>query len=1175
MGIRIIRGAIRSGKSGICLREIEKIHSEKPSARCVMIVPDHYSYETEKTFVERFGGIGLNNIEVLTLRRMAINMLSAEELNHLTDAGRQMLIYKAAESACEELSGMDGMDMKLVTSMRRRGFLDVASSLISEMKRYLVTPEELKERAEAIEDNKTLKNKLTALSLVYANYVSYADRCGCTDSEDDLFRLAERIEKGSEFGDDTYVWINRFDKFMPQQVKVLEALLKRGAHMTVSLCCPEAEDETERLLYVQTEKTLALLRKLADEYGFDGEVHAGRGLSHIKDKPDLYRLLRYWTEEFRCEEEPKNIALFQSRDTYGEIERIACKITDLVRDEGYRYRDIAILCGDEEEYRHLIEAVFGEYEIPYFTDRKIILSDHPIAMQILSLFSVIDEDFSYDSVFRYLRSGFIYREEKRGSRVFYTALDQEDVDALENFVLKCGIRGAKRWLGEETWLRETDIVDAAFGDESKSETDENIDALRRFAAAPIAEFAQRVKGRKTAEEFASALFDYLRDIHLYEGLKSDISALRKNGMLNEAEQFTKIWNLILDVLGQTISALGDDKMKIDDFAAYMTVGLSKCEIRTIPSGIDQVYVGSVERSSHTSVRAMFVAGAKNGTFPTVVKTEGFLSNKDRLTLKDDYGVTLAPDTKQKTDEQYFKVYRALCAVSEKLYLSYSMQDEKGSPIAPSDMLSDIYRKFPKMRVSDNLMSSPASEAVYISSPKATAHRMLITLSDRYGGRKNPLWDMVREWYEENEERRSILAVADRADYYDRRGVMLDSDIASMLYNGKIIYSASRINAFALCPFGYFVRYGLGAREREEWDITPANMGSYAHRVINDFCISVEDGAVTNEEKINAWRSLDEQKREALLSKIIDETCENMLSSEVRDKERTAGIFRRMGKTVSAAAALVQKTLSAGGFAENGMECKFEIDLTENVALHGLIDRIDVCEAADGKSYMRIIDYKTGKTKFDVVNIANGCDMQMVIYALAAAELMKKRGVGAEVSGIYYTGVRSKYRSLTPTVTEENIKEKNVKDMSLDGVTFAPEGESERARVIQNMDNAFFVNGRSDFLGIKTDKDGNIKGVRSDDEINGIMAHVRETLTDMDSRAREGDISLNPYDNASGGACAYCAYESVCKFDEKRRTVREKKGGADEVWEFMRTKGAALKGGKSDDEMDRSSEKGDI
>lgn len=1168
MGISIIRGAICSGKSKMCLDAIEKVHNENSEARCIMIVPDHYSYETEKQFVERFGGIGLNNIEVLTLRRMAINILSAKELNHLSPAGKQMLIYKAVKEGCDELRNADNMDMKLITSMQRQGFLDVMASLISEMKRYLVTPEMLLEKAESIRDNRTLKNKLTALACVYGKYITYAKETGLGDSDDDLYTLAKRIESGSEFDENTYIWVNRFDKFMPQQLCVIEALLKKGAHITVSICCPVAEDETERELYIQTEKTVDKIMSLADIYGFDGVCRAGEGLSHIKDKPDLYRLFRFWNEDFEYKDKPRNMALFQSRDTYGEIERIACKITDLVRDEGYRYRDIALLCGNEEEYRHLIEAIFGEYEIPYFTDRKIILSDHPIAMQILSLFSVLEEDWSYESVFRYLRSGFIYRKETKGRYTFYKPIDQSEIDEMENFVLKCGIRGKKRWLGEDTWNSDNDIVDTAFGDGEKEEVNDKIETLRREIAEPVGKFANNVKGRRTAEEMARALFEYLDDINLYAGLKAEISAFQKKGMVNEAEQFTKIWNLILDVLNQTTSALHGDKLKIDEFAEYMNAGLSKCEIRTIPSGIDQVYVGSVERSSHTNVKAVFVVGAKNGTFPVNIKTEGFLSNKDRDTLLEEYGITIAPDTKKKMDEQYFKVYRALCAVTDKLFFSYSIQDEEGASQTPSHMLMEIYRKFPKMRASDNLIGDASQDGVYISSPKATIHKMLINLSKRHDGQKNPLWDMVYGWYSKSGEWNRLLSLMDRADYYSRRGVMLDSDIANVLYNGKITYSASRINTFARCPFEYFLKYGLGARERDEWDITPANMGSYAHRVINDFCLEVEEGAETNRDKIAAWRNLTGDRRDEILDAIIDETCENMLSSSARDKERTAGIFRRMGKTISSAAGLVQKSLSAGDFAENGMEYKFEIDITENVALQGLIDRIDTCETDSGKSYMRIIDYKTGKTEFDVVNIANGYDMQMVLYALAAAQMMKKDGRDVDVTGIYYTGVRSKYKPLTGKVTEDNIKEQTAAKLSLDGVTFAPEGEEERGHMLYSMDNGFFENQESAFTKVKIDKDGNIKGVASLDEINGLMAYARETLIDMDRRVRNGEIGMHPYVQKSKScACDYCDYGSVCKFDESRREVREAAGNREEIWEAMKIKGAALKGDETDADVD--------
>lgn len=1158
MGISIIRGGISSGKSDVCMRQIEKIHNENPEARCIMIVPDHYSYETERKFVEKFGGTGLNNIDVLTLRRMAISCLSAKQLNHLTESGKQMLIFKAANTAREEIKNIADMDMSLVTAMQKQGFLDIAASLISELKRYLVTPEMLIDKAQAVSDNRTLKNKLTVLASVYEKYCSYVSESECTDSDDDLYALAECIKGSNEFNSDTYVWVNRFDKFMPQQLCVLRALLDKGVHMTVSVCCPETEDESERELYVQTEKTVDVVMRLGEEYGFEGSLNAGKALSHLKNKPDLYKLMRYWTEDFVYEGEPKNMSLFQSRDTYGEIERTACRIVDLVRDGNYRYRDIAILCGDEEEYRHIIEAVFAEYEIPYFTDRKIILSDHPIAMQLQSLIGIIGEDWSYEAVFRYLRSGFIYRRAEKGKYVFFNPLDQEDIDELENFVLKYGIRGKSKWLSDDAWKRENDIMGTAFNDENEAETNERLEAVRHEITAPISKFTEAVKGKKTAEEFAAAIFNYLEDINLYQGLKSDIASFKKNGDVNRAEQFTKIWNLILDVLNQTVTALGDDKMTLDEFGEYMSVGLSKCEIRTIPSAIDQVYVGSVERSSHSNVKVMFIVGAKNGTFPTSIKTEGFLSNKDRNTLRENYGIEIAPDTKKKMDEQYFKVYRAIAAVSEKLYMSYSVQNEKGDSQSASHMLMEIHRKFPEISVTDNLLPDADTDKMYLSSPKATIHKMLINLSKRHTGVKNPLWNIVREWYEQNQGWKRILSLMDRADYYNRRGIMLDSDIAAMLYAGKITYSASRINTFASCPFEYFLKYGLGAREREEWEVTPANMGSYAHRVINEFCIAVEDGAKTNKEKIDAWRALTDIKRTEILEGIINTACDNMTASNMRDKERTAGILRRMGKTVSDAAGLVQKSLASGNYAENGMEYEFQLDLSDSAAVRGIIDRLDICTDGD-KSYTRIIDYKTGKTEFDIVNIFNGYDMQMVIYALAAKQFLSDRGKNAEVSGIYYTAVRSKYRALTSKLTEDNIHERNLGDLTLDGVTFAPEDEEGRARVIYNMDNEFFKNRESMFTRVKMDKSDEITGVGTFDEINGLMDYVKDTITDMDSRTRSGDIQLNPYVSNGISACAFCSYSSVCKFDADRINERIPEGNSEEIWEKMKSRGVTKRG----------------
>lgn len=1161
MGVSIIRGAISSGKSDMCLNQISEIHEKNPDAKCIMIVPDHYSYETERKFVDFFGGIGLNNIEVLTLRRMSINFLSAKQQNHLTASGKMMLIYKAVSSACDELLDVKDMDIKLITSMRQQGFLKVMSSLISEMKRYLITPDILFEKANELNDNKTLKNKLIALSCVLEKYLSYVEESSCSDSEDDLFFLAKRIENGNEFNENTYIWVNRFDKFMPQQLCVLEALLKKGVHMTISVCCPVTEYEDEREIYLQTEKTVQKVYELSQIYGLENEYATSDGLRHLKDKDDLYKLFRYWTEDFIYPDKPNNMALFQSRDTYGEIERIACKIVDLVRDDGYRFKDIALLCGDENDYRHLIEAVFSEYEIPYFTDRTILLSDHPIAMQILSLFNILEDDWSYDSVFRYLRAGFIYRKKQHGKFNFFKPINQEDVDVLENFVLKHGIRGGSKWLSENVWLSENNIVDTAFHIESEENANEIIEKLRHEISVPIASFKEKTKGRKTAVEFATALFEYLEDINLYDGLKSDIAAFQKDGMLNESEQFTKIWNLILDILNQVTVALSDDKITVSEFAEYMQVGLSQCEIRTIPSGIDQVYVGSVERSSHTRVKVMFIVGAKNGTFPTGIASEGFLSNRDRNTLQDEYGVTLAPDTKKKLDEQYFKVYRALCAVSEKLYFSYSIQNEDGKSQSPSHMINDIRRKFPKMTVSDNLLNDPLKDGIYISTPQATIHRMLINMSDRFSGNKNQLWEIVYDWYKQQSNWKPVLSLMKRADYYNKRGVMLDSDIANMMYDGKITYSATRINTYAACPFQYFLKYGLNAKERDVWEVNSSNIGTYAHEVIRQFCNAVEDGADTNTDKIERWRNLSDEKRDDIINGIINESCENMLSSDVRDKERTANIFTRMGKTISNAAVLVQKTLSAGNFAENGMEYEFEEDISDNVALKGIIDRIDICRDGD-KSYLRIIDYKTGKTVFDIKNIFNGYNMQMVIYAIAA----KIKNMDADVSGIYYTGIRDKMTSLNTKTTEENIAEFNKNSLVLDGVTFADENKKLKTKLLYNMDNSFIKSGQVSYTKIKTEKDGTLKEVHTTDEINGLMKYVSDTIIEMDKNIRNGEISLSPYTLSNSIMCDFCAYSSVCKFDTDNCIPRSSSVPLtkDDIWEKFRTKGAALKGKKGVD-----------
>lgn len=1146
MPLRIIRGAIGSGKADLCLREIEKIHEKNTQRRCIMIVPNHYSYETERRFVEHFGGTGLNNIEVLTLRKMAINFLTAAELKYLTPAGKQMLIYKAVNDYCKNT---EITDAKLIASVKKPGFLDVAGSLISEMKRYSVTPLNLSEGAEKIKNNDTLKNKIAAIGAIYDMYSSFVSGSGYTDSEDDIKRLAEYIAGSSDFDSSTYVWFGKFDEFMPSQLNIIEALLKCGSNVTVCVNYPENDDGT----YEQIRNTYFMLEDLKILYGGEIVPLDGR-LEHIKSR-ELKFLFENWNNSGAVfDERPESISLFESRDAYSEVERAAGQIVDLVRETGLRFRDIAVLCGNAEEYQHIVQTVFAEYEIPYFTDSTVILSDHPIALQILSLFDIFEEDWSYEAVFAYLRAGFIY-EECDGR---FAPMSQNKVDKMENFVLRCGIRGQSKWLGETAWNGGDDIISTAFGEEGDSLNDSFFEDFRREIIAPIVEFKEAVSRRKTAREHAKALFNYFERINLYAGLRTEITRLRYKGMLNEAEQFTQIWNLILEVLNQTVVTVGDEKMNRAEFGEYIRAGLTKCEIRTIPSGIDQVYVGSVERSSRSNVKAMFVIGAVGGTFPDEFGDEGFLSNSDRSTLAERCNIRLAPDTKRKMEKQYFKVYRALCAACDMLFLSYPLQNSEGRALRASRMIIDIHKKFPELTIRDSLVNN--DDKIYISSPKATIHKMLINKSG--GVSAKPIWEAAYEWYKSSGEWDNMLAMLESAGKFAARDIEIESSIAGKLYEDKGAYSASRLNTYAKCPFSYFIKYGIGAYERREWEITPANVGTYAHAVIKKFCERVEDGAVNAADKLDCWRNLRETgddgttpTREEILDEIINTTRENMLSSQTRDKEKTANIFGRMGKTVRHAAKIVHMSFKNGRYAEEGMERHFEIDLGGGIAVKGDIDRIDVYNETGADARVRIIDYKTGKTAFDVVDVYNRIDMQPVIYALAARELIRdETGKRTAVTGIYYNRVRDDFEKLKYGDAESKADAKHDKARKLDGVTFIDNAGDNR--VIYDMDRGLEYGEESVFLNIEAGGDGiePSENVRLRPEIEGLMETVRESVIEMDREIKSGNISLHPYAASQIYSCDFCEYQKVCAFDLDKRCDRRREGDKKSVWELMNRKG---------------------
>ena len=399
MFVNFIGGGVGSGKTRFCADLMRRTLEKNPRDRCIMLVPDQLSYTAEKTISELLGGTGPNGAEVMTLSRFISRVLNPDPNRYLTPSGKQMLIYEAAaEQEKKEHRIFNGC-------LFREGFLEKLSELMVEMSRYCITPEILTEQAEKVKSG-MLQEKLFALSDIQKSYQLLLDD-RFLDSADDLLRLAEKISS-EELLSHTHIWFDDFSDFSPAHYAVLRAMMKHAASVHITLCMPR--DAGEDSIFCPVVKTYHKLMHITEEEG----VRVFRQWTDSDNRrlqSDTLRLLqKHWGEDFSEKKPVDAISLYQARDRYGEVEWLSKKILSDIQN-GLRYRDIRVICGEEESYHHIIEAVFSDYRIPYFSDRKIPVTEHPIVVTALSVFEIQKANWSYESVFAYLRCGFLYTRE--------------------------------------------------------------------------------------------------------------------------------------------------------------------------------------------------------------------------------------------------------------------------------------------------------------------------------------------------------------------------------------------------------------------------------------------------------------------------------------------------------------------------------------------------------------------------------------------------------------------------------------------------------------------------------------------------------------------------------------------------------------------------------------------
>lgn len=1149
MSLRFVYGRAGSGKTHFCLDELKTRIRSGAENPLILLVPEQYTFQAERDLIAMLNTGGILKTEVLSFRRLAFRIFNETggiTYPHMHPAGKNMILYRI-------LDRMKGTLKTYSRSAEQPGFISTLSGLITEFKRYNVTPEKLKEVVPQLQEGSALKEKLTELAGIYEAF-DEALKKRYRDPDDDLTLAVQKLKHSSQFRN-AEIWVDGFTDFTPQEYAILQELLLQAKRVTVTLTTDALDAETSELdIFASAKKAYNRLLYLAKQgnIAFEPPVRLFE-LYRFRESTELLHLEQNLNAHpYRIY--PKattQLSLFSAVNLSTEIEAVATDILRLCRDEGFRFRDIAVVTRNLSSYEKLIEGTFAEYGIPCFLDRKLDIANHPLVRLILAMLDIFIENWSYEAVFRYLKSGL-------------TGIEQERIDRLENYVLACGIRGGK-WTAEEAWTMIPELLP-----DEKSRTDyalllEEIHQTRLQITTPLLEFRSRTRGRRTAAEFCTALFDFLGQLDIPRRMEQMVEDFRQRGDLILANEYSQVWNMVMALMDQMVEVMAEETFGVERFSNLLTIGFAEYKIGLIPASLDQVLVGSVERSKSHAIKALYILGTNDGVFPANGGDEGIITDDERACLAE-AGVELAKSSRHRAYDENFLAYRAMTTPSHRLFISWPIADQEGKSLRPSMLINRLRKLFPAIREGSNILP-PADNTRIVEqlvSP-ITAFRSLITaLRQKADGREIlPVWGDVARWFLSREEWQERFNAAREAFLYRNLAQPVMKDKLAQLYGNPMISSVSRLERYTLCPFAFFIEYGLGARERKVFEMRPPDVGTFLHAAIEQFSrlVAGQDangaGSGTEESAPITWRNFSREWCEQKVSEIVDDILKRMQGSAIASSKRYTALTARLKRVVTRAVWLIAQHIRRSGFNPVDYEVGFgngekyppiviELDSGEKVKLVGRIDRIDAMETEEGQ-YLRVIDYKSGTKDFKLSNVYYGLQLQLITYMDAIWQ--EQDGTRPLLpGGMLYFRVDDPIIRLDGEIDREEIERAIMKQLRMKGLLLAD------VKLIREMDRE--IDGSSLILPAtlnKGDVIGKHSSVATMEQFKLLRKYVRKLLSDISREIVKGKVSIQPTKSKEGTACRFCSYLPVCQFDPgmKDNTYRQLTDrGNEETWKLI-------------------------
>ncbi len=1110
MSLRFCFGSSGSGKSYKVYSEIIERSMQSPKQNFLIVVPDQFTMQTQKEMVSMHPCEGIVNADVLSFGRLSHRIfeeVGGESIPVLDDTGKSLVLQRVAASIKEELPALG-------SHLHKQGYIHEVKSAISEFMQYGLSVEDVGKLTEFAQKRGALYYKLKDLRLLYESFLEYIKGHFITTEERmDVLRrklVHSEILKGS------VVVFDGFTGFTPIQNRLIQEIMTWAEEVlvTITLCEEERafEVDGEQKLFYLSKKTVCDLERLAKEVGVarGEDMYLGGSPSpRFKEKEALAYLEKHL---FRAPAEPftgKQDSLFisESPTTREEVHQAGLQIAELIRREGLQYRDIALICSDLESYAPYVEREFADMGIPCYLDRTRGIVLNPMIEYIKSGLELYTHDFSYESVFHYLRSGL-------------ADFTTEEVDILENYIIHTGIRGKHKW-------------NRLFTHKIKS-MGENEEALQQINELRN-RFMEQVcgleaSGLSEARTHVENLYHFLVLNRVQEKLEAYEKQFTEQGDLVRAKEYGQIYRLVIELLDQIYGLLGEEQISLQEFLEILVAGFGEIEVGTIPQNVDRILVGDMERTRLQQVKVLFFLGVNDGNIPRSASKGGIISDMDREFLKDS-DLELAPTPRQQMFIQRFYLYLNLTKPSDRLYLSYAKVNGAGKTLRPSYLIETIRKMYPDLTI-EQPSRKPVLEQMV--TPKEGVRYLAQSLREYVENvpgilSKQELFALYQT-YEGLEDYEGLALVLKEAAFYRYEASGLSMAVARALYGKNLENSVSRLETYAACAYHHFLQYGLSLKEREEFGFEAVDMGNIFHGVLDEFARRLEDSEYN-------WFNFPREFGESQVAEVMEQIAAEYGAGILYSSARQAYGIQRMQRILNRTVDTLQKQLQKGEFVPMGHEISFRyvedlatVDVTlsqeEKMRLTGRIDRVDVAEEED-QVYVKVIDYKSGMHQFQLASVYYGLQLQLVVYMNAAMELVGKSYPDKEVvpAALLYYHVEDPMVEAEGSAGEEDINEMIQKQLRMSGVVNA------QNHVVELLDKE--MSDKSLIIPVERKKDGSFSArssVMSGEELALLSDYVNEKVREIGREILAGHKEINPYETGKKDACEYCTYKKVCGFD---------------------------------------------